>query len=174
MLIIFSPLFLSSSVMLPYSIYPLDIVARAPITWRMLKITYVLFHALASLAIANALYMRFLKRFEKVEHRDSSDLLESSPGNLHLLIGRSFETNSCIYIPEKSLYQNILVTGTIGSGKTSSAMYPFIKQLIAHNNPRIGMLVLDVKGNFYEQVKLYASEADRENDLIIVELGRPY
>ena len=34
----------------------------------------------------------------------------------------------------KGLYQNILITGTIGTGKTSSAMYPFTKQLIEYNS----------------------------------------
>ena len=53
----------------------------------------------------------------------------------------------------------MLITGTIGSGKTSSAMYPFTEQLIKYNflNPdkKMGMLILDVKGNYFEQVKKY-------------------
>ena len=57
-------------------------------------------------------------------------------------------------------------------GKTSSAMYPFCKQLMScHINypiSKIGMLVLDVKGNFYKQIKLYAKEYNRLDDLIII------
>ena len=55
-----------------------------------------------------------------------------------------------IYLPEKGLYQNFIITGTIGTGKTSSAMYPFTEQIIRHNslhlNNKFALLILDVKG----------------------------
>jgi len=90
---------------------------------------------------------------------------------LHLRVGKNFSCGTPVYLSEKSLYQNILITGTIGSGKTSSAMYPFIKQLIDYDDPPIGMLVLDVKGNFFQQVKSYAKDKNRLDDLSIIELG---
>ena len=75
---------------------------------------------------------------------------------MSLLIGENANTRELIYLPEKSLYQNILITGTIGTGKTSSAMYPFTKQLIKYKNcnkeKKLGMLILDVKGNYYKKV----------------------
>ena len=78
-------------------------------------------------------------------------------------------------MPESGLYQNFLITGTIGSGKTSSAMYPFTKQLLRNNfyNPKnkIGMLILDVKGNYYNQVKQYCEKYNLLEDLIVIELG---
>ena len=70
-----------------------------------------------------------------------------------------------------------MITGTIGSGKTSSVMYPFTKQLIQYNfalNNPIGMLILDVKGNFYKQVQIYCSSFNRTDDLIVIELGGKY
>ncbi|MFR2533877.1 MAG: type IV secretory system conjugative DNA transfer family protein [Clostridia bacterium] len=80
-----------------------------------------------------------------------------------------------ITLPEKSLYQNILITGTIGSGKTSSAMYPFTRQLISHQSDKmvskIGMLILDVKGNYYKQVLDYASIFHRTDDIILLDLS---
>ena len=86
--------------------------------------------------------------------------------------------NRNIYIAESGLYQNFLITGTIGSGKTSSAMYPFTKQLIKYNfkntRDKIGMLVLDVKGNYCKQVKKYTQEFKLEKDLIIIELKGKY
>ena len=98
--------------------------------------------------------------------------------NLNLLIGTDISTNSSIYIPEKGLYQNILITGTIGTGKTSSAMYPFTKQLIEYNaydsDKKLGMLILDVKGNYYNQVVEYAKNCNRSNDVIVIELNGQY
>lgn len=93
---------------------------------------------------------------------------------MNLLVGEEIENNTKIYIPESGLYQNFLITGTIGSGKTSSAMYPFTEQLIKYNfnnpNDKIGMLILDVKGNYCEQVKKYAEDFNLKDDLIIIEL----
>lgn len=93
---------------------------------------------------------------------------------MHLLIGTDSFGHK-IYIPESGLYQNFLITGTIGSGKTSSAMYPFTKQLMEfnfyHPQKKIGMLILDVKGNFYQQVQKYAKQYRLEKDLIVIELN---
>jgi len=54
-------------------------------------------------------------------------------------------------------------------------MYPFTEQLIKYNsaNPKdkIGMLILDVKGNYYAQIKKYAEKYNLQNDLIIIELN---
>ena len=57
-------------------------------------------------------------------------------------------------------------------------MYPFTKQLISYsaNNPnqKLGMLILDVKGNYYQKVLEFASECNRKNDVIVIELGGKY
>lgn len=94
-----------------------------------------------------------------------------------LLIGKD-KNNKNVFIPEKSLYQNILIIGSIGSGKTSSAMYPFTKQLIkyeCHNSlKKLGFLVLDVKGNYYSKVLSFATEFGRLNDVIVIEINGKY
>ena len=90
------------------------------------------------------------------------------------MIGRDFNNNKNIYIPENGLYQNFLITGTIGSGKTSSAMYPFTKQLLKYNynniDDKIGMLILDVKGNYYNEILKYSKLYHLENDLVVIGL----
>lgn len=50
-------------------------------------------------------------------------------------------------------------------------MEPLLKQLIKQDSPNLGMLILDVKGNFYKIVKKYSEEYDRLDSLIIIELG---
>ena len=89
--------------------------------------------------------------------------------NLSLKIGNSLKDNSEVVIPEKGLYQNVLITGTIGTGKTSSAMYPFLEQLLKQN---LGMLILDVKGNFHKKVL----ELNRiyNRNVIVIELNGKY
>ena len=54
-------------------------------------------------------------------------------------------------------------------------MYPFTEQLIKYNslhpNKKIGMLILDVKGNYYEQVSYYLENYNLQNDLITIGLN---
>lgn len=57
-------------------------------------------------------------------------------------------------------------------------MYPITEQLIKNNclnnNSKIGMLILDVKGNYYKQVYEYAKKYNRLNDLVIIEIKGKY
>lgn len=93
------------------------------------------------------------------------------------LVGLDNKQNK-VFIDEKSLYKNILVTGSIGSGKTSSALYPFTKQLIdyesCNSNKKYGFLILDVKGNYYSKVYEFARDSNRLSDVIVIELGGKY
>ena len=49
-------------------------------------------------------------------------------------------------------------------------MYPFLEQLIKYNCPNLGMLILDVKGNFFNQVLHYANLYNRVSDIIVIGL----
>lgn len=61
---------------------------------------------------------------------------------------------------------NMLVLGTTGSGKTASIILPAAERLIAAG---FGGLVVDIKGNFTDQIRAIARAHGRERD--IVELG---
>ena len=54
-------------------------------------------------------------------------------------------------------------------------MYPFTEQLISYKsndtNEKLGMLVLDVKGNYFSQVEVYSKKYKRENDLLVLDLS---
>lgn len=53
-------------------------------------------------------------------------------------------------------------------------MYPLTNQLIKYNTnkkEKIGMLILDVKGNYYLQVKKYVEKYNLKNDLIVISLN---
>ena len=196
------PLYTAQEVIITYGIHPFDICSSNPDLWQFLKISYIFIFIFSQFIISYFIYSRILliikffrKKIDLSKNKidyDSKNLLydksKTSSKNslnskisfltqnssLNLLIGEDIETNKKIYLPESGLYQNFLITGTIGSGKTSSCMYPFTKQLLEFNsnNPskKIGMLILDVKGNYYNQVKKYAKQFGLESDLIIIEL----
>ena len=118
------------------------------------------------------MYSKILGKSKKKYYKENYEIKSDT---LNLLIGNDPKTGKNIYLKESGLYQNFLITGTIGSGKTSSAMYPFTQQLLRYNcfhpNKKIGTLILDVKGNYYEQVLKYARQYNLEKDLVVIELG---
>lgn len=175
---VFYPIFTAEEVIISYGIHPFDICSQNPELWRILKILYLICFVFSNFILSHSIYTRILIKFpffqsKPIIKKNDEPTLSHTKNSLDLLIGKNL-SHQKIYIPEKGLYQNFLITGTIGSGKTSSAMYPFTKQLIEfnHNHPnkKIGMLILDVKGNFYQQVKKYANQYQLEKDLIIIEL----
>lgn len=92
-------------------------------------------------------------------------------GNIQLYIGNKIDTNQQIYISDKALYQNLLITGAIGSGKTSGAIYPILNQLLSYN---ISGLILDVKGNMAKTITNILEKYNKKNKLIIIELNGKY
>ena len=148
--------------------------------WQNIKILFVLFAFLSVLIISmNISFSISNSRFIKsIFNKHKNNSLERDSNSLQLVVGLNKESNKTLAIPEYGLFQNILITGTIGSGKTSSAMYPFTRQLLEYKyndaNSKIGMLILDVKGNYFSQVYNYAQNIGRLNDLIEIKIKGKY
>ena len=199
---LFSDILYANSVIITYGIHPFDICVKNPDLWKYIKIAFVISYLFSSIIISNFIYFiskklvkKLIDTFKNISEKlnilkkkkkeklqkvslSSSFFVDKKNEDLKLFIGNSFEDKSTIYLSSKSLYQNVLVTGTIGTGKTSSAMYPFTKQLIEYkadsSSEKIGMLVLDVKGNYYIKVSEFAENAGRKDDLIVIKLGGKY
>lgn len=178
---IFSPIYFQNSIIINYGLHPFDICVEQPILWKYLKILFLITYIYSSIFFSNLFFNLFnFKNAKKINiKKNNYSLIKSNKKNeLNLLIGENVNTKELIYLPEKSLYQNILITGTIGTGKTSSAMYPFTKQLIKYEHynkeKKLGMLILDVKGNYYKKVLEFANEFNRQNDIIVIELNGKY
>lgn len=164
---LFFPIFTATNFVIPYAIYPFDICSTAPLAWKYIKLSYCLTCFYVCFLFANSIYSKIFKNKISLTKKEK---VKNNISGINLYLGRNCSNNSPVYLTEKSLYQNMLITGTIGTGKTSSSMYPFAKQLIGYKD-KLGMLILDVKGNFYKQVKKYAEEFGRLDDLYIIELG---
>lgn len=169
---LFFPVYTSDTIMITFAINPFNLCEKYPDFWKALKLLYFPISIISYLILINTLYSSL---FTKPFIKQSSKKIDKN--TLSLFITKDQHGNSII-LPENSLYQNILITGTIGSGKTSSAMYPFTRQFIRYHydnaSSKLGMLILDVKGNYYKQVQKYASFYRREDDLIVIELRRKY
>ena len=125
------PIFTASELIIPYGIHPFDICSKHPVFWYYFKIIYIITYFLSTFIISNVIYSMFFKNLSFVKKNHNA--LPKTDA-LNLSIGKNLENSSLIFLPSKSLYQNILITGTIGSGKTSSAMYPFTEQLLKYNS----------------------------------------
>ena len=176
-LFLFSPIFKANSLIFPYAIHEFDICKLYPDIWIIIKRTYVIISFISySLLIFKVLIKNKAQIYKlKISNsRKNENLKTNNNGILNLIVGID-ENNNIVNIEENGLYQNILITGTIGSGKTSSAMYPFTKQLIEYmadsTNEKIAMLILDVKGNYSKEVFKYANESDRLQDVISVDIS---
>lgn len=176
-IIIFYPIYFSKEIIITYGIHPFDICSKNPLLWKYIKIVFIFTYIFSNIIFSIFIYNKFLFNIfykKNIKNKNCKKNINNNISNLNLLIGKDFN-NTNIYIPENGLYQNFLITGTIGSGKTSSAMYPFTNQLIKYNsqNPtdKIGMLILDVKGNYYNQILKYVKLYNLENDLIIIGLN---
>lgn len=167
--ILFKPILFSGDLILS-NFKIINIIIQNNKLWIITKYIFVF-----SLFFSNIINFNYLLSFFIIGIKDVAN---KSPAPIFgLLIGKDLENNN-IYIPEKSLYQNILITGSIGCGKTSSAMYPFTKQLIEYesNNfsKKLGFLILDVKGNYYSKVLDFARMCNRKKDVIVIELNGKY
>ena len=179
MFLFFKEIFFSNNILIDFALHPFNICEKYPDLWKFIKISYLISFSITILVISNFIYAIIFNKGnidKKIKNTDNLSLLNSdniSSEDLNLLVGKDLSDNS-IYISEKGLYQNILITGTIGSGKTSSAMYPFTRQLIEYksdnNKEKLGLLILDVKGNYHKQVEKYCNLCGREKDLIVLSL----
>ena len=77
------------------------------------------------------------------------------------------ENNDNVYISKNGMYQNILITGSIGSGKTSSAISNLTQYLISK---KMSGLIIDVKGNYIDKVKKIAKEYNIEDRICEISL----
>lgn len=170
---LFKPIYFAKSLVIPYAIYPFDICKLKPVAWHYIKLIHFITFFYVCFLFSNSLIKLIFKnkRFKFIHKKNPYMNLKKG---FNLYIGKTAINSFPVYLPESSLYQNMLVTGTIGSGKTSSSMYPFVKQLIEYNcnnYNKFGMLILDVKGNFFKQVLKYTREFNRLDDLYVIELG---
>ena len=171
--LVFMPIFYAKSLIFPYAVHPFDICKVYPKIWLLIKRLYIITFIISY----SILLIKILKKFKSkyVENNNTSVIEDYKLNNeINLVVGTNAK-NEYVKISEKGLYQNIFITGTIGSGKTSSAMYPFTSQLIEYKamstKEKLAMLILDVKGNYSEKVVQFAQSVDRLKDVYVIDLS---
>lgn len=114
-LIFFKPILTATNLIFPYSIHPFDIAYEYPKAWFYIKIFYFFSSFITVFLTLNSIsiFFKFKKKPKKKNNLDEINSINEN--SLNLLVGITPDNQKQIFIPEKGLYQNILVTGTIGS-----------------------------------------------------------
>lgn len=113
-IIIFYPIFTAKSLIFPYSLSKFDIVLEYPIIWNYIKKLYCMTCFITIYLLVLSLQNFILIKKQKRQKKSSRPTISTCNTNFNLLLGIN-NNNDKVYIPEKGLYQNILITGTIGS-----------------------------------------------------------
>lgn len=124
----------------------------------LFKILYFIFF---SVFVINFIY-KFVSYYID---KKSSKKVPNENNEMKIFIGKDNEFED-VYIKNNGIFQNILITGSIGSGKTSSAISNIILELLKNN---IYGLIIDVKGNYINQLRYLV---DKNNiDVNIIEIS---
>lgn len=158
-----------------------------------LKIYYMIVSIFAVLLISNTIFEFFVK--PNIEMRKRRKISENDvfiskypydQDKLQLIVGLKHKWNSLdviespewLIVPEKGLFQDFMIIGGKGTGKTAGCMYPFTMQMIYYKaydpDEKTGMLILDVKGNYHKQVMEYAKRIGRRSDVKVIRIGGEY
>ncbi|MCX8075190.1 MAG: TraG/TraD/VirD4 family protein [Clostridia bacterium] len=121
------------------------------------KLSYYLLFAFFTFNITYNLFKKFLIPKANLKNKD-----------LYVVnICKDLITNEEIGININNLYQNLLITGSIGSGKTTGAITQFLDLLLSKN---IYGLILDVKGNYIDVVRKVAEKYNKQDKIIEISL----
>lgn len=87
-----------------------------------------------------------------------------------LILGKD-EASNFVSIQKSGLYQNILITGSIGSGKTSSAITNILDCFVKN---QVYGLIIDVKGNYINTVKKVLKKYQMLDKLVEISLDSDF
>lgn len=129
------------------------------------KLVYNISAAICILILINKYRYKLKERVISIFNKllDKQKLEEKSSDNEYI-IARD-ENDECFGIEEEALYQNVLITGSIGSGKTSGAITRLAYNLIKSGK---GGLLLDIKGNYVDTLNEICKRLGRINDVCII------
>ena len=140
-----------------------DIASLLCNNYIIFKIFYYLLFYFFIFCIVYKFYSKFYLK------RKSNKVVKEDKDGIYINLGKYEDED--VFIKEKGLYQNILITGSIGSGKTSCAISNILDGFFKNN---FGGLVIDIKGNYISQVKKIARKYNREKDVTCISLTNDY
>ena len=125
----------------------------------------ILYYILSAIFILNII----LKISKKFNQKNNQEKEISNKEKVFLGINKM--NNLPIYLNYSGLYQNILITGSIGSGKTSSGISNILDGLIKDN---IVGLIIDIKGNYVNTLNKIAKKYGKSKNVIVISMDNDF
>ena len=149
-LVIFSPVLTTKNLIFPYSIHSIDIAKDYPKIWFYIKIIYCLNLFVSNFLILNSIisFFKINPKFKIINNLEIHK--EDNINDIKLLIGTNSITKEEVFITEKGLYQNILITGTIGSRKNKFSYVSIFKAIIKAKFPKTWNVNFRCKRKFFQ------------------------
>ncbi len=173
---LFLPIFNANNLCVSLFFKNVDIVKSYPYFWYFVKNIFCITTFFSIFILLNSFFTALVMLFstkngKNVNNSNHNNTIHSS--EISLYVGDT-EKKKKVFIPIQGLYQNVLVTGSIGSGKTSSLLYPLTHQLLTlnfSNKYNSAFLILDVKGNYHNFVEKICQSNYSTSDLFVIDLS---
>lgn len=151
---------------LPFQFFSktLDLASLLGNNFILFKVLYYFFFSIVTIRIVYQIVNWY---FEK---RSLSCIPKEMNSEIFIKVGLD-EAKNEIIIKEKGLYQNVLITGSIGSGKTSSAISNFTKEFMKY---QLNGLIIDVKGNYINEILNMKNKFCLENTIYKISIDSDF
>lgn len=144
-----------------------DIMSSIWFEFKVLYYTSLVLFCIILVIINRNKILKFSRKFvEKITNNYKTET--DAKQNIKDYVIAKNEDDEVVTITDEAMYKNVLITGSIGSGKTSGAISNITYHLIKSGK---GGLILDVKGNFVDTVKAMCTKLDRLSDLKIISMA---
>ena len=158
--LIFNQIIFSNFIVINLGYKKLELVSAFGVYWKCFIKIYYLVYSLSLIVIFKKGYSVYTTRvFEK------NKPTEPAVNNVDkVYLGE--DTSGKVFIDKQELYKNLLITGSIGTGKTTGAINAFCKYMIENT---ISGLVIDIKGNYINTVSKFLTQKEKYNVIEITE-----
>ncbi len=130
---------------------------------------------ISAATVTNWIFLIFKQRTNRRFSEGCGFEVSSLPPNTIMLGARPIEKESpveqLIVANKKSLNGNVLITGSIGSGKTQGTILPYFDQILARFDPVPSVVAIDPKGTFIKDAKNIAKRHSKESHILHLKLG---
>jgi len=166
-IILFKNIFLSNFVVLDLGYKKIEVVSTFENYWQQFKNLYIIsFNMFFIIIICKIVKLYSLK----IKASNLKEENQNSIAKDRIYIGCNDKES--VYLNKEELYKNLLITGSIGTGKTYSGINKFCTYMIEN---KISGLIIDIKGNYVETVeKLIKKSPECELIIISEELNTKY
>lgn len=159
--IFFHKIIFSNFVVLDIGYKRIELVSAFENYWNMFIVIYYILLCIFTYIVANKFMQIKANKAKNILNRESPAVTSDM-----IYLGKSEEYN--VFMNRRELYKNLLITGSIGTGKTRSAINKFVCYMIRSN---ISGIIIDIKGNYVETVDKLISKDSNYEYIVISDLN---